>query len=958
MAARSRIILTLLALGALACAVVAAWWWFDVDRQTFYTDDGGIRASAEDAQVRDILWRTPEPLRTTTGQAITGRDPAISADGGTLLLSRTSSTGDHDLYIAGRVGDAWTEPTPLTALNSIDNELSPAISADGQRLYFASDRPGGQGGLDIWMSLLQDGRWLEPTTLALNSPHDDTDPHPLTTHGGVELVVFASDRPAPSSTDGSIAPARNFDLFLADLDAASPRRLAALCSDADEFGPTGTPSGDFLYFASEREGGKGGRDLYRARVRADAEGGPQFGAVRTLGPSINTPADELDPSMGLEGFAIVFATDARGQTQIVRAISREVYLARSATRGDLLALLPWILVALAVVLLIALLRRTVRDELWRSRLATLGLMAKCVLASLVVHAGLVAVLAALQVSPDAGQPTGDQQGVRVALSSSSMRSSIAEQMRGSSQPAELDRASTPDTPAPSVQAMAQAAPASASFTVESSALRDASTLSPASTSRESSIRSSATRSASATAGDLPAPANDSPALSMPQAGAPTAVAEAEAGIEAPVRAIAAFPAGAIDQAIAQGSSSDSATPGTIELDAASIGVDDSSTFAPSVSASEASAIGSTPAAPDVTAELANLPSAPDLAPSLALPQVGQPDGAPSDATPAEVGQPPRTLANTPNAADMPEVAIRGNQSIEATLLDVDGIPVGGVALAPSAIAQDAAPQIESLNTLDSLDAAALPMPTLSTPQLALPEIATTRYELLGMVIDDQTEAPIANARVRLDLEGAADLTAQTSGDGSFVLGFDQIPENAALTATHDGYTPGAVNIAQRDIDLSRRIVVRLRKIDPLVIVMEPEPQVRHLGNDEFSGRINSQFQRRSEGLRLQIPFEMTEAHAALPLVGAELRIFVKGTQAQNPVRINGQRIAALAQSPNDGSFGEQSIRIPSGVLRLGENVLEIESVARRGRDFDDFEFVNPRVVLVVRQEPRPAEPID
>lgn len=148
-------------------------------------------------------------------------------------------------------------------------------------------------------------------------------------------------------------------------------------------------------------------------------------------------------------------------------------------------------------------------------------------------------------------------------------------------------------------------------------------------------------------------------------------------------------------------------------------------------------------------------------------------------------------------------------------------------------------------------------------------------------------------------------------------------------------------------------MVRLRKIDPFVIVVEPEPQVHHLGNDEFSGRINSQFQRRSEGLVLQLPFEMTREHAGLPLVGAELRLLVKGTQAPNPVRLNGRQIATLAASPSSGAFGEQVITIPSGVLRLGENVLELESIARPGSDKDDYEFVNPRIVLLVDERKPP-----
>jgi len=944
----------MLALGALACAVVAAWWWFDVDRQSFYTDDGAIRASAEDAQVRDILWRPPEPLRTTTGQHIVGRDPAVSVDGDTLLLTRTSSTGDRDLYISGRVGNAWTEPRPLAELNSIDNELAPAISADGQRLYFASDRPGGQGGLDVWMSIRQDGRWLDPTSLALNSPYDETDPHPLTMDGLGEAIVFVSDRPRSAAADG--ASSTDFDLYLADLDSDSPRHLDALCSDADELGPTSTPSGDFLYFASARDEGLGGRDLYRARLRTQSMQSPEFDTVRTLGPSINTVNDELDPSMGLEGFAIIFATNANGDTRLVRAISREVYLARSTTRGDLLSLLPWILIALAVVLLLALLRRTVRDELWRGRLATLGLMARCVLASLLVHAGLMAVLAAMQVSPEAGQPAGQQDGVRVALSSSSMRSSIAEQMRGALQPAALERASTPDSPAPAVHSSATATPTSTIFTVERAATTDNSTLAPASIIRESTSRSAATQPASMSTATLPAPTGTAPALNMPQAAPPETATQAEAGVNGPALSSFAPSTDALGRAIAQRTASGDRTSSAVMLDVSSTDISDDSVFAPGSTAHESTTSGRNAAAAETaTTTLVDLPGVPDFAPSLALPQLGHSDGESNEESLDELNESPLRLADTSEAKGMPALAIDGDQRIDAANLEVDGVVLDGGTLSPDAISQDAAPRT---GTLDDLDSISLPMPSLAMPDLTLPEGATTRYELVGVVIDEQTEAPIADARVRLDLEGTADLTAGTARDGTFILGFDQIPENAALTATHEDYMPGAVNIAQRDIDLSRRIVVRLRKFDPFVIVMEPEPQVRHLGNDEFSGRINSQFQRRSEGLRLQIPFEMTEAHAALPLVGAELRVFVKGTQAQNPVRINGQRIAALAQSPNDGSFGEQAIAIPSGLLRMGQNVLEIQSVARRGSDFDDFEFVNPRVVLVVREEPQPLDVID
>ena len=55
-----------------------------------------------------------------------------------------------------KAGAAWSKPEPLSNLNHPEatrGDMSPCLSADGNRLYFASDRPGGKGGLDIWYVL-------------------------------------------------------------------------------------------------------------------------------------------------------------------------------------------------------------------------------------------------------------------------------------------------------------------------------------------------------------------------------------------------------------------------------------------------------------------------------------------------------------------------------------------------------------------------------------------------------------------------------------------------------------------------------------------------------------------------------------------------------------------------------------------------------------------------------------
>ncbi len=931
MPTRSRFILTLLGLGALACGVVAGWWWFDADRQAFYTDDSAIRTSVADAPVRDILWRSPEPMRTVEGEPITGRDPVVSTDGDTLLLTRTSETGDADLFIAGRVGDAWTQPRSLTELNTIDNELAPSLSADGQRLYFATDRPGGAGGLDIWMSLREGDRWLEPTPLGFNTRENETDPHPFLRPSGAEAILFSSDRPR----DGEIGepPLTDFDLYLADLDAASPRHVAELSSPGRDAGPAVTTAGDFVYFTSDRDTGSGGYDLYRARVRAGEGSEIIFDAVRSLGTSINTSGDELDPSSSLEGFALQFAKVIDDRPQLMRAVSKEVYLARSTTRGDLLGLIPWILLALAIVLALALLRRTVRDAQWQARIATLGLMAKCALVSLVIHAGIMALLAALQVPPTAGQPNGKPEGLQVALSSSALRSSVRDQMRGSSAPATLAQASTPAPVAPAITTPSTSS--SVTFQPQSTPTPTGSPMQPSTTVRESTVSSQSPRIADAGTPDLPTIQAPTPTLGLPQAPAAEPHAEAETGIDTPALASSSQMSQAADVEIATGG-----TPSTVTIDAAEASITDGARFSPSTTVGDAQ-----PSATDTTefdalaGESIDLPE-PAIGPTLAMPSTGD-----TEAVPAEQGATALELAEA-RTREVP-APITGDTA--APLTDFDAA-ITTLAIPEASLEINARDFTPSTNLPEPALTLDLTPPSLAVPQLNLPEAVTHRFELLGIVIDEETEDPIAGASLRLDLEGAADLTETSNDDGTFALGFDEIPDNAALTATHEGYTPGAINIAQRDLRAGRRVVVRLRKIDPFVIVMEPEPEVHHLGNDEFSGRINSQFQRGSEGLVLQLPFEMTREHAQLPLRGAELRLFVKGTQAPNPVRINGRQIATLAQSPGDGSFREQVIAIPSGVLQLGRNVLELESVARPGSDKDDYEFVNPRVVLLVEPD--------
>ena len=73
----------------------------------------------------------------------------------TMYLQGPLENGKIGIFRSKRakVGEAWTKPEPLAALNHAESkkgDMQPAVTSDGTRLYFASDRPGGKGGIDIW----------------------------------------------------------------------------------------------------------------------------------------------------------------------------------------------------------------------------------------------------------------------------------------------------------------------------------------------------------------------------------------------------------------------------------------------------------------------------------------------------------------------------------------------------------------------------------------------------------------------------------------------------------------------------------------------------------------------------------------------------------------------------------------------------------------------------------------
>ena len=126
-------------------------------------------------------WGDPVNLGPVINSSEDDGAPAISTDGLELYFSSLKS-GDLDLYVSKRANKSedWNEPVSLDILNTPKDESGPSLSADGLTLFFQSDRPGGYGGIDLYMTtrLTRDADWSPPVNLGpqINTQYSEVSP--------------------------------------------------------------------------------------------------------------------------------------------------------------------------------------------------------------------------------------------------------------------------------------------------------------------------------------------------------------------------------------------------------------------------------------------------------------------------------------------------------------------------------------------------------------------------------------------------------------------------------------------------------------------------------------------------------------------------------------------------------------------------------------------------------------
>ena len=133
-----------------------------------YSKDGKVSPGVSKTRFSKGKWSFPEPLRIQNFYNEANLvNYSLSADERTLILNlqRKDTVGKMDLYVSFlQPDDTWSEPMNLgNEINSAFMEVTPFLASDNKTLYFASNRPGGVGQFDMYMSRRQDNTWTHWT---------------------------------------------------------------------------------------------------------------------------------------------------------------------------------------------------------------------------------------------------------------------------------------------------------------------------------------------------------------------------------------------------------------------------------------------------------------------------------------------------------------------------------------------------------------------------------------------------------------------------------------------------------------------------------------------------------------------------------------------------------------------------------------------------------------------------
>jgi Tol biopolymer transport system component len=243
------------------------------------------------AEDRLTPWNPPVLLDPPVNTVFAELCPSVSKDGRSMYFfsNRPNGSGGNDLWVTQRssADAAWGPPLNVTALNTAFDDQAPWLSHDGHSLYFASSRPGGVGGLDLYVSRRVDKKddlaWLPPKNLGavVNSTANDISPAHFADDETDQITLyFTSNRAGGVGLDDIYSSVRydngtfGAPVLVPELSSPFVDRLPGIRKDGLE-----------VLITSDRPGTHGALDLW-ASTRASTS--TAWSPPVNLGPDINT----------------------------------------------------------------------------------------------------------------------------------------------------------------------------------------------------------------------------------------------------------------------------------------------------------------------------------------------------------------------------------------------------------------------------------------------------------------------------------------------------------------------------------------------------------------------------------------------------------------------------------------------------------------------------------------------
>ncbi|SFF14310.1 OmpA family protein [Thermoflexibacter ruber] len=241
-----------------------------VDKRTRKKLDENLYMSKRIGDDEDF-WEPAYPFKDLNSPFNEG-SPCISADGNMIIFSRCHAPdglGDCDLYVSRKIeGKYWSKPENLGQnINSATWDSHPSLSLTEDTLFFASDRAGGFGGMDIYFSAKDEfGNWGPAQNIGpiINTRKHEVSPF---MHHTYNVLYFSSD--------GQIVNFGDFDIYKAywrDSAWTEPKNIGPLVNGAGrEFYFAIDSKSNKIYYAKSEPGNENNLDLHSFPMPMEAQ---------------------------------------------------------------------------------------------------------------------------------------------------------------------------------------------------------------------------------------------------------------------------------------------------------------------------------------------------------------------------------------------------------------------------------------------------------------------------------------------------------------------------------------------------------------------------------------------------------------------------------------------------------------------------------------------------------------